>query len=133
MLKVTRKTEYSLIALRHMRLIDNDRVVSTREISERYEIPYPLLAKILQELARKGIVQPVQGPRGGYRLKVKLDSISLREFFETMEGPLGIMDCYFDSNCEIVKTCNIRSPIERINLSMRNMFDEMTVSDVTGG
>lgn len=132
MLKLTRKTEYSLIALRHMQSVDEDDVVSTREISDRYEIPYPLLAKILQELARKGIVQPVQGPRGGYRLKAKLDSITLREFFESLEGPLGIMDCYFDSNCEIVKTCNIRSPVERINKTMRNMLDGMTVSDVMG-
>lgn len=133
MLKLTRKTEYSLIALRHMQSVEKDHVVSTREISDRYEIPYPLLAKILQELARKGIVQPVQGPRGGYRLKAELGNITLRKFFETMEGPLGIMDCYFDENCEIVGTCNIRSPVERINRSIRNMLDGMTVSDVTRG
>ncbi|MFQ6675770.1 MAG: RrF2 family transcriptional regulator [Fidelibacterota bacterium] len=133
MLKLTKKTEYSLIALRHMQSVDRDAVVSTREISERYDIPYPLLAKILQELARKNFIQPVQGPRGGYRLKARLDTITLTEFFETMEGPLGIMDCYFDANCEIMGSCNIRSPIERINRSMRNMLDGMTVSDVTRG
>ncbi|MFQ6674115.1 MAG: RrF2 family transcriptional regulator [Fidelibacterota bacterium] len=132
MLKLTRKTEYSLIALRHMQVTGSGSIVSTREISDRYRIPYPLLAKILQELARKGIVKPVQGPRGGYRLQANLEEITLREFFEKMEGPLGIMDCHFHSNCEIVETCNIRSPIRQINDNMRNLFENMTVFDITG-
>lgn len=131
MLKLTRKTEYALIALRHLRMVDQDRVVSAKDISDHYHIPRPLLAKVLQELAQREFVEPVQGPKGGYRLKTKLDTITMTEFFEMMEGPLGIMDCYFDSNCELLDTCNIRAPIQRLNESMRTMFDNMTVNDVT--
>tara|TARA_B100001750_G_C15245866_1_gene465288 strand:- start:23 stop:421 length:399 start_codon:yes stop_codon:yes gene_type:complete len=131
MLKLTRKTEYALIALRHLRFVRADSIVSAKEIASQYSIPRPLLAKVLQELSRQDFIEPIQGPRGGYRLKAKLDSISMTQFFEMMEGPLGIMDCYFDSNCELVNTCNIRSPIQRLNESMRDMFDNMTVNDVT--
>ena len=131
MLKLTRKTEYALIALRHLRFIGKDNVVSSKEIANQYNIPKPLLSKVLQDLARQNFIEPIQGPRGGYKLKAKLDSFSMTEFFELMEGPWGIMDCYFDSNCELVETCNIRSPIQRLNESMRTMFDKMTVNDVT--
>ncbi|MFL3050826.1 MAG: RrF2 family transcriptional regulator [Candidatus Neomarinimicrobiota bacterium] len=131
MLKLTRKTEYALIALRHLRFIGKDNVVSSKEIANQYNIPKPLLSKVLQDLARQNFIEPIQGPRGGYKLKAKLDSFSMTEFFELMEGPWGIMDCYFDSNCELVETCNIRSPIQRLNDSMRTMFDKMTVNDVT--
>ena len=131
MLKLTRKTEYALIALRHLRFIGKDNVVSSKEIANQYNIPKPLLAKVLQDLARQSLIEPIQGPRGGYKLKAKLDSFSMTEFFELMEGPWGIMDCYFDSNCELVETCNIRSPIQRLNDSMRTMFDKMTINDVT--
>ena len=131
MLKLTRKTEYALIALRHLRFIGKDNVVSSKEIANQYNIPKPLLAKVLQDLARQSLIEPIQGPRGGYKLKAKLDSFSMTEFFELMEGPWGIMDCYFDSNCELVETCNIRSPIQRLNESMRTMFDKMTINDVT--
>ena len=131
MLKLTRKTEYALIALRHLRFIGKDHVVSSKEIANQYNIPKPLLSKVLQDLARQSLIEPIQGPRGGYKLKAKLDSFSMTEFFELMEGPWGIMDCYFDSNCELVETCNIRSPIQRLNDSMRTMFDKMTVNDVT--
>ena len=131
MLKLTRKTEYALIALRHLRLVDLDEVVSAKDIAAHYNIPQPLLAKFLQELSRRDFVEPVQGPKGGYRLKAKLDTITMTQFFEMMEGPLGLMDCYFDSNCKLLDNCNIRLPIQRINESMRTMFDKMTLSDVT--
>ncbi|MBF88730.1 MAG: hypothetical protein CMG75_03540 [Candidatus Marinimicrobia bacterium] len=131
MLKLTRKTEYALIALRHLRFVDEGKVVSAKEIANQYKIPQPLLAKVLQELSRQKFIEPIQGPNGGYKLRAKLDSFSMTEFFEIMEGPWGIMDCYFDSNCELVETCNIRSPIQRLNESMRTMFDNMTVNDVT--
>ena len=131
MLKLTRKTEYALIALRHLRVIGVDTIVSTKDIATRYNIPQPLLAKVLQELSRQDYIEPIQGPKGGYRLKVKLNMITMTQFFEMMEGPLGLMDCYFDSNCELLDSCNIRTPINQLNESMRTMFDNMTLSDVT--
>ena len=131
MLKLTRKTEYALIALRHLRLVDVDKVVSTKDIAANYNIPRQLLAKVLQELSQSDFVEPVQGPKGGYKLKANLDNITMTQFFEVMEGPLGIMDCYFDSNCELIDSCNIRSPINQLNQSMRTMFDNMTLNEVT--
>ena len=131
MLKLTRKTEYALIALRHLRLVDLDKVVSAKDIAARYNIPQSLLAKVLQELSRQDFIEPIQGPKGGYKLKAKLDMITMTQFFEMMEGPLGLMDCYFDSNCELLDSCNIRTPINQLNESMRTMFDNMTLSDVT--
>ena len=131
MLKLTRKTEYALIALRHLRLVDVDKVVSTKDIAVNYNIPRPLLAKVLQELSQSEFVEPVQGPKGGYKLKANLDNITMTQFFEMMEGPLGIMDCYFDSNCELIDSCNIRAPINQLNQSMRTMFNNMTLNEVT--
>ena len=131
MLKLTRKTEYALIALRHLRLVDADKVVSTKDIAVNYNIPRPLLAKVLQELSKSDFVEPVQGPKGGYKLKANLDHITMTQFFEMMEGPLGIMDCYFDSNCELIDSCNIRAPINQLNQSMRTLFNNMTLNEVT--
>jgi len=131
MLKITKKTEYALMALRHIQLSGKNTIISAREISDQYQISYPLLAKIMQELARKKIVKPIQGPRGGYLLKANLEHMTLREFFEIMEGPLGVIDCYQNSNCEIADKCNIRSPLQRINETVRNILDNMTVDEVT--
>ena len=131
MLKLTRKVEYALIALRHMQNKEPHAVSSTKEISEMYDIPLELLAKTLQLMARGGIVNAVQGPTGGYKIKAKLENINMIEFFEKIEGPLGLMDCYFDSDCTLISACNIRSPIKKINDNMRSMFENMTVGEIT--
>lgn len=131
MLKLTRKVEYALIALRHMQSKEAGAVTNTKEIAETYGIPQQLLAKTLQQLARDGIIEPLQGPAGGYRIQADLTKITLKEFLETLEGPIGLMDCYFDTECSQLSACNIRSPIEQINESLRILFDSMTVQEVT--
>ena len=131
MLKITRKVEYALIALRHMQSNNKKGLASAKEIATIYGIPQQLLAKTLQQMARDNIIEAVQGPTGGYRILAKLDQISLKDFFEKLEGPLGMMDCYFESDCLQITSCNIRVPIQRINDNMRNMFSEMTLHEVT--
>ena len=131
MSKITRKVEYALIALRHMQLKQSDKLTSTKEIATRYGVPQQLLAKTLQHMARDGIIEAVQGPTGGYRVATNLDQISMKDFFEKLEGPLGMMDCYFDSDCIQIEACNIRIPIQRINDNMRNLFSQMSVQEVT--
>ena len=131
MLKITRKVEYALIALRHMQLKQSEELTSTKEIATRYGVPQQLLAKTLQHMARDGIIEAVQGPAGGYRVATNLEEISMKDFFEKLEGPLGMMDCYFDSDCIQFGSCNIRVPIQRINDNMRNLFSQMSVQEVT--
>ena len=131
MLKITRKVEYALIALRHMQLKQPEELTSTKEIATRYGVPQQLLAKTLQHMARDGIIEAVQGSAGGYRVATNLDQISMKDFFEKLEGPLGMMDCYFDSECIQIGACNIRIPIQRINDNMRNLFSQMSVQEVT--
>ena len=131
MLKITRKVEYALIALRHMQLKESEELTSTKEIATRYGVPQQLLAKTLQHMARDGIIEAVQGSAGGYRIAINLDQISMKDFFERLEGPLGMMDCYFDSDCIQMGACNIRVPIQRINDNMRNLFSQMSVQEVT--
>ena len=131
MLKITRKVEYALIALRHLQANKEGQLSSAKEIAETYGIPQELLAKILQRLAREDIIIAVKGATGGYKLATDPNTINMTKFFEIMEGPMGIMDCYFDSGCDQLHGCTIRTPINRINNSIRSMFDKMTLADIT--
>ena len=131
MLKLTRKVEYALLALRHLKGLKDGELSTTKEIALKYGIPQELLAKVLQKLARENIVRAVKGPAGGYQIITDPNSINMTNFFEMMEGPMAIMDCYFDSGCEQLNACTIRTPINRINDSIRSMFDKMTLADIT--
>ena len=56
---------------------------------------------------------------------------SLHDFFEILEGPTAIMDCYFEAGCDHLNNCNIRTPINKINDSIRNLFDNITLADIS--
>jgi Rrf2 family protein len=131
MLKLTRKVEYALIALRHLHAKTDSVVTNTKEIAETYEIPAPLLAKIMQQLARENLIEPIQGPNGGYRIKADLESIKMTDFIEILEGPLGLVDCFHDTECSQIDQCNIRTPIEKINKTIIDLFSNMTLADIT--
>ena len=131
MLKITRKAEYALIALRHLISVKDGELATVKEISTQYEIPQELLAKALQQLARAKVIEATKGPSGGYKLVRDPHEINMTNFFEILEGPMGIMDCYFDSGCNQLSACNIRTPINRINDSIRTIFNKMTLADIT--
>ena len=65
MLKITKKTEYALIAIRHIE--ENNELVSSNEIANKYGIPRELMAKTLQLIAKAGYLKAVKGSKGGYK------------------------------------------------------------------
>ena len=131
MLKITRKVEYALIALGYLQKKGKNQLASAKEIAKQYSIPHGLLSKILQKLAREKIIHAVKGPSGGYRMSPDSSTMNMTRFFEILEGPVGLVDCYFDSDCNQINNCNIRTPINRINDSIRSMLDQMTLADIT--
>ncbi len=68
MLRLSKKADYALIAMKHLAIRPDAASASAREIAEQYDIPVELMAKVLQRLARRGLVTSHQGTRGGYRL-----------------------------------------------------------------
>ncbi len=131
MLKLTKKIEYGLIALQHMESKKQNELTSAKEVADNFNLPTSLVAKVLQQLAKNKIIVPIQGPSGGYKLYKPLDSIKLNDFIEIIEGPVGLVECLNDPDCHHVKTCNIRSPIEKVNNTIVDLFSNMTLADVT--
>ena len=82
MLKLTRKLEYSLIALSHLQKQNKNRLSTTKEIAEKFAIPQEILAKTLQQLAKLELIYAVQGPYGGYKVVESIDKLSFLEFIE---------------------------------------------------
>ena len=132
MLKLTRKTEYALMALGYLSRPDSGGVTKVREIADTSRIPFPILAKVMQRLAQKGFVEPVQGAQGGYRLKAQLEDVNLWQFLERMEGPLGIVDCVSvsEDECTQVESCSIRSPMRVIDHTLKAVFTDLSLEQV---
>ena len=89
--------------------------ISAREIAAEYEIPIELMAKVLQRLARRGLLISTQGTRGGYRLSKSTASISVADIIEAIDGPLTVTACStHDDQCGQYAKCNVRDPLWRI-------------------
>ena len=114
MLRLSKKADYALIAMKHlaMRL---DSSASAREIAEHYDIPIELMAKVLQRLARRGLLTSHQGTRGGYRLGRSAAVISVADIIQAIDGPLTVTACSSESeNCGQYAKCSVRDPLWRI-------------------
>lgn len=144
MLKFSKKADYGLMALQYIASVQfgdvtRARIVNTKEIAEEHNIPVELLAKVLQTLAKNGIVESQNGPKGGYLLARKAGAITIAQVLEAIEGPLGITDCYHEekdaSSCSCLQYehCNIRTPLRKVQDSIYQLLNSMTVEDMMGG
>ena len=133
MLKLSKKTDYALIAIQYMASKGTARVVNTKEIAEEYNIPVELLAKVLQKLGKKGLISSQNGPKGGYVLAKSPDSISVLSIIQAIEGHVGITECYHneDSQCMQMARCNIRNPIRNIQNSIYGLLESMSIEDMS--
>jgi Rrf2 family protein len=115
MLRLSKKADYALIAMKHLAIRPDAASASAREIAEQYGIPIELMAKVLQRLARRGLVTSHQGTRGGYRLSRPASIISVADIIQAIEGPLTVTACSTEAeNCDQYAKCNVRDPLWRI-------------------
>jgi len=128
MLKITKTVEYALIAVRHIN--NKNSVCSSREISSSYNIPHEIMAKTLQKLCKIGYIYAVKGSHGGYYLNISIDKVNLIEFIENIEGPVGIVQCSTNNNCDLIKICNIKAPIHKINNNIRKVLSKVSLYEL---
>jgi FeS assembly SUF system regulator len=115
MLRLSKKADYALMAMKHLANRPDAASASAREIAEQYDIPVELMAKVLQRLARHRLLTSHQGTRGGYRLARASCAISVADIIEAIDGPLTVTACSTEAeNCGQYAKCSVRDPLWRI-------------------
>ena len=132
MLRLSKKSDYALMAMRHLALRgDRGASASAREISEAYDIPLELLAKVLQRLVRTKLLVSVQGTRGGYRLGRPATGISVADVIQAVDGPVTVTACSpNDHACDQYTKCSIRDPLWKIKGRILEMLSTVTVAEM---
>ena len=72
----------------------------------------------------------IYGPKGGYQLNSSLNSITLTQFVEDIEGPFGLVDCNINLDCLQTNNCNIKEPINQINNNIRAILSNIKINDI---
>ena len=132
MLKLSKKADYGLIAVKHLALHAAGGSCSASEIAEACGISGPLMAKVLQKLAKNGLVVSRHGSGGGYQLARAPGEISAFEVINAIDGPLTITSCVTThGECEQATTCTVRAPLRRVNESILQILKAVTISQMT--
>ena len=133
MVRLSKRVEYGLIAIRHIATRPFGELVTAKEIAEQYAIPYELLAKVLQKLSKSGLIASVHGVHGGYALGRRAELIRVSDIINAIEGSKpAITECLADgpNTCEVFDTCTIKSPLGRVQSSIDRAFHAMTLSEI---
>ena len=131
MLRLSKKADYALIAMKHLAQNAGAPSTSAREIAEQYDIPIELLAKVLQRLVRTGLLASTQGTRGGYTLSRAPKLISLVDVIQAIDGPFTVTACSTDNNdCEQYSKCSVRDPLWQIRERIIAALGTVTLSEM---
>ncbi|HEX5236453.1 MAG TPA: Rrf2 family transcriptional regulator [Silvibacterium sp.] len=131
MLRLTKKADYGLMALKYLAEHPGEASLSAKDVAEAYHIPPQLLAKILQQLAREGLLRSHAGMNGGYTLARSPQDITVFEVIRIIDGPLFITSCVTVSGtCDLTDSCTIKEPLARVNDSITDLLKKIRISDL---
>jgi FeS assembly SUF system regulator len=130
MLRLSKKADYALMAMRHLATDGAGGNASARSIAEAYGIPLEMMAKILQRLFRKGLLRSERGIKGGYHLDREPESISVLEVIEAIDGPMALTACSAtDHRCAQFRRCCARDPLWQIRDRISDALQSYSLLD----
>src|ERR1700734_4188532 len=133
MLKLTKKADYALMAMKHLadHAHEGTRSASAKDVADSFGIPPEALAKILQRLVKAGLLHSQHGTNGGYRLARDPGTISAFEVIRAIDGPLFITSCItVRGECDQTERCTIKEPLRRVNESIEQVLRRISISEM---
>jgi Rrf2 family protein len=137
MLRLTKKADYSLIALKHfaaMKAVAGSvaaPALSAKELADRTGIPLPLLSKLLQKLGKTGFLVSEHGTNGGYRLARDPEDISTLEVIRAIDGPIVLATCFTSAKaCGHASRCTVQKPLRRIHEGILRLLGGVSIQDM---
>ncbi|RMG77537.1 MAG: Rrf2 family transcriptional regulator [Bacteroidetes bacterium] len=128
--------EYGIRAALHLaHLSESGRRASIQEVAAAIDSPVAFTAKILQSLAKSGIVISAKGPGGGYEIGEKqLDKIALADLVKAIDGDAIFKGCALGlSQCDGDRPCPVHHEFKDIRERLRVMLETTTLGGLADG
>ena len=129
---LTRATEYALLSLDALR--KSDIPLGAEQLANKLCIPKSFLAKILQSLAKQGILESRKGAHGGFILIKTVDNISVNEIIFAAEGKKpAVFDCtQYTQSCPngSIGSCAISPFLANFQTKIDSFLDGLMLSDI---
>ena len=132
-MKLTTKSEYSILALLYIARQPKDKYVKVDEIVAACDIPKKYLELLLMALRQNRIIKTRRGNQGGYQLACPADQISLASIIRLMDGalaPTESVSTYFHSDTPISKEPAMVAIFQDIRDYIANKLEKITLQDL---
>lgn len=124
-------TKYAIRAVCHLAHLAPDERGQVREVAEALDIPQAFLSKILQDLAKKGILTSAKGPGGGFQLNCSPSETNLYSLVEAVEGPAPEGDCLLGlSLCSDDTKCPMHDAWKDMQAQFRACLEATSLMDI---
>jgi len=132
-MKLTTKSEYSILALLYIARQPKDKYVKVDEIAAACEIPKKYLELLLMTLRQNRLIRTRRGNQGGYQLAKDADQITLASVIRLMDGalaPTESVSTYFHSDTPLSKEPNLLAVFQDIRDYIANKLENLTLNDL---
>lgn len=104
--------------------------MTAHEIAEITHAPPGYLAKVLQGLAKAGIITSQRGPTGGFRLLHNLTSVSVLDAINAVDPMLRICECPLGLEQHKDHLCSVHARIDQAMESVESSFGNTTIAEL---
>ncbi len=129
-LKLSTKGRYGLRALIDLAIHSQEEYVTLGSIAQRQELSEGYLEQLMAKLKKAGIVKSIRGSLGGYMLAKAPQEITVGDILRALEGELSVVECSDTKGCMMYDACVTKYVWRRINDSINNVVDTMTLEEV---
>ena len=128
---IRRNTDYALRAMVHLARKYGGEAVSSRVLAESEDISYQLTCKLMQKLAKAGLVESLMGPKGGFNLKKTPCEITLGEVVVAIQGPVSVNKCLVEGGtCNRQDVCPMGGKLAGLQNTLEEYLDGVTLADM---
>lgn len=127
----SRQCEYALQAIFYLALKPHGEMTAIREMTDKLEIPYHFVAKILQDLTRKKLLLSHKGPSGGFSLAKPAKNITIFQIVEAIDGDGFMKNCIFGfPDCGSDNTCAAHEQWGKIREDIYKMLSSKSIHEM---
>jgi Rrf2 family protein len=132
LMHVGRRVDYAVRALSYLAAQPPGRIVSRTEIEKKQDIPSSYLSKIMKDLVGAGFVHSHIGCQGGFSLARPARTINIKEVYESVEGPLVLMQCLDrgEEFCRYDAVCSQISVWDRAQTLVASYLTKVSIGDI---
>jgi Rrf2 family iron-sulfur cluster assembly transcriptional regulator len=128
------KGRYAVMAMVEIAKQGDVRPVSLGDIAGRLELSLAYLEQLFMKLRRKGLVQSMRGPGGGYALGRNAGAISIGEIMAAVDEPVRMTRCAGeDDGCVASKRCSTHFLWDALGAHIEQFLTDATLDDVLSG